>query len=45
VADFPLFCVGRVWVRALDRFENHPDSAYNRKQDFHLIGHHYGEAD
>lgn len=41
VADFPLFAVGRVWVRANEHFEGNPDPGYNRNRTLHLIGAHY----
>jgi hypothetical protein len=43
-ADFPLFTVGRIWVRAFERFENSEDDAYNRNRTLHILGDHYCEA-
>jgi hypothetical protein len=42
--DFPLFTVGRIWVRAFERFENSEDDAYNRNRTLHILGDHYCEA-
>ena len=42
--DFPLFTVGRIWVRAFERFENSGDDAYNRNRTLHILGDHYCEA-
>lgn len=43
-ADFPLFTVGRIWVRAFERFEDSEDDAYNRNRTLHILGDHYSEA-
>lgn len=43
-ADFPLFTVGRIWVRAFERFEGSEDDAYNRNRTLHILGDHYSEA-
>jgi hypothetical protein len=42
--DFPLFTVGRIWVRAFERFEGSEDDAYNRNRTLHILGDHYCEA-
>jgi len=42
--DFPLYTVGRIWVRAFERFENSEDDAYNRNRTLHILGDHYCEA-
>lgn len=44
LTEFPFYAVGRVWVRAMDRFEGNEDPGYNRNRTLHLIGDHYHEA-
>jgi hypothetical protein len=42
-ADFPLFAVGKAWVRVLDHMKNAGDG-FNRNLTSHRIGDHYSEA-
>lgn len=41
--DFPLYIVGKVWVKVNERFEGNPDPGFNRNRTLHLLGPHYSE--
>jgi hypothetical protein len=44
IRKFVLYTVGRVWVKANERFEGNAGPGFNRNRTLHLLGPHYSES-
>jgi hypothetical protein len=44
IQKFAFHMVGKIWVKAYQRFEGNADPGFNRNRTLHLVGEHYSEA-
>jgi hypothetical protein len=44
IQEFAFHMVGKIWVKANQRFEGNADPGFNRNRTLHLVGEHYSEA-